>query len=41
MRRLTAEDIQALIRLMGDSDPRTATFARQKLLEAQIGRAHV
>ncbi|OUN00166.1 MAG: hypothetical protein BAA04_09430 [Firmicutes bacterium ZCTH02-B6] len=36
MRRLTAEDIQALIRLMGDSDPRTATFARQKLLEAPV-----
>ncbi len=36
MRRLTAEDIQALIRLMGDSDARTAAFARDKLLEAAV-----
>ncbi|HLT57492.1 MAG: transglutaminase-like domain-containing protein [Limnochordales bacterium] len=36
MRRLTGEDIQALIRLMGDSDMRTATFAREKLLEAEV-----
>ncbi|HEY8418545.1 MAG TPA: hypothetical protein VIK93_10985, partial [Limnochordales bacterium] len=37
MRRLTGEDIQALIRLMGDSDARTAAFAKEKLLEADIG----
>jgi len=36
MRRLTGEDIQALIRLMGDSDPRTASFAKEKLLEADV-----
>ncbi|MFO7265988.1 MAG: transglutaminase family protein [Limnochordales bacterium] len=34
MRRLTGEDIQALIRLMGDMDPRTSKMARERLLQA-------
>lgn len=37
MRRLTGEDIQALIRLMGDADVRTAAFARERLLQADVG----
>lgn len=36
MRRLTGDDIQALIRLMGDTDSRTATLARERLLQADV-----
>lgn len=36
MRHLTGADIQALIRLMGDADPRTATLARERLLQADV-----
>lgn len=35
MRRLTGDDIQALIRLMGDMDPRTSKMAREWLLQAE------
>lgn len=36
MRRLTGDDIQALIRLMGDTDPRTSALARERLLQADV-----
>lgn len=36
MRRLTGDDIQALIRLMGDADARTAKLARDRLLQADV-----
>ena len=35
MRRLTGDDIQALIRLMGDADARTAA-RRDRLLQADV-----
>lgn len=37
MRRLTSDDIQALIRLMGDTDPHTSRLARERLLQADVG----
>lgn len=36
MRKLTGEDIQALIRLMGDLDGHTSTLAKRRLLRADI-----
>src|SRR5690625_2553250 len=36
MRKLTGDDIQALIRLMGDTDPRTSKMARERLLQEQV-----
>lgn len=36
MRRLTGDDIQALIRLMGDTDPHTSGLARERLLHADV-----
>lgn len=36
MRKLTGADIQALLRLMGDTDPRTSTMARERLLQEQV-----
>ncbi len=36
MRHLTGDDIQALIRLMGDTDPRTSKMARDRLLQADV-----
>ncbi|MBO8141621.1 MAG: hypothetical protein H0Z37_05490 [Firmicutes bacterium] len=36
MRRLRGEDIQALVRLLGDIDPRTSALARKKLKEASV-----
>lgn len=36
MRPLTSDDIQALIRLMADTDDRTSALARERLLQANI-----
>lgn len=36
MRKLTGEDIQALIRLMGDTDPYTSQLAKDRLLQADV-----
>lgn len=37
MRKLTKDDIQALIRLMGDTDPHTSKLARERLLKESTG----